>query len=193
LRGLSTVSGLEELGLDAFHRWSHALLLTESDVARIVSKQDSKLRLTADGRWLHDGEPATHQGVKRFFHRQIRKDDGGDFYLYNALTVPEKELTLEEHVYFEVDDTAYFVDSVELSGAEVTATLNTERRCQLPPGSLLADAEGHVYGRLPSGDLARFSRQAMSQLEPYLAADEAGFYLDVDGIRVPFEPLPDKR
>jgi hypothetical protein len=33
----------------------------------------------------------------------------------------------------------------------------------------------------------------MSQLEPYLAADEAGFYLDVDGIRVPFEPLPDKR
>jgi hypothetical protein len=159
-------------------------------MARIVRKEESKLRLTADGRWLHDGEPATHQGVKRFFHRQIRKDDDGGYYLYNSIVVPEKNVTLEEHVYFEVDDTAYFVDSVGIDGQRVVLQLNTGDRCELQAEALLADDGGHVYARTPAGDLARFSRQAMGSLEPYLGSDGQGYYLDLGGTRLRFRKLP---
>ena len=82
-------------------------------MARIVSKEESKLRLTADGSWQHEGAPTTHAGIKRYFHQQIRKDEQGAFYLYNAFVAPEKNLTLEEHVYFDVEDTAYFVESLK--------------------------------------------------------------------------------
>ncbi|MEZ4440882.1 MAG: DUF1285 domain-containing protein [Polyangiaceae bacterium] len=152
-------------------------------MARRVSKEESKLRLSAEGRWYHDGELATHDGVSRFFHRQIRKDEAGDFFLYNAFPSPGKE-TLEEHVYFDVEDVAYFVEHVDLAARPPLAvTLNTTAADRIDPATLRSDEEGRVYGRLVSGDEARLTRHAMVQLEPQLVDDDGVPALLLDGGR----------
>jgi hypothetical protein len=143
-------------------------------MARIVSKEESKLTLTANGLWKHEGELATHAGIKRFFHRQIRKDARGEFYLYNSIEVAG--VMLEEHVYFEVEDTAYFVETLRKEGNDLVVELNTGEHQALDPRTLVQDEAGSVYCRLASSDLARFSRHAMMELEPHLDSDERGIY-----------------
>ena len=151
-------------------------------MARIVSKEESKLLLRADGTWQHEGDSATHPGIKRFFHQQIRKDENGEFFLYNAFEVPEKNITLEEHVYFEVEDTAYFVDSLRREGDAFIVALNTGVRHQLDAHAFVQSGDGVVYATLRSGDRARFSRHAMSQLEPFLDGEgDAIFIREGDG------------
>lgn len=149
-------------------------------MARVVSREESQLRLHADGTWYHQGEPATHDGIKRFFSRQIRKDEAGELYLYNSIELPEKGITLEEHVYFEVEDTAFFVQSLSLlGGGGLRATLNTDEEVEIDPASVVQDEEGHLYCRLPSGDEARLSRHALTQLEPWLEERDDGVHVRV--------------
>ncbi|HZO16431.1 MAG TPA: hypothetical protein VFB62_24320 [Polyangiaceae bacterium] len=158
-------------------------------MARIVSKEESKLLLKADGTWQHEGTPATHTGIKRFFHQQIRKDEDGKFFLYNAFERPEKNLTLEEHVYFEVEDTAYFVNSLKREDDAFVVELNTGMRQPLDAHALTQNAEGVVYATLHSGDRARFSRHAMTQLEPYLEGDGDSVFIRDGSHRVPLPKI----
>ena len=155
---------------------------------RVVPKEESQLGLTEDGRWLHDGEAATHAGVRRFFHQQIRKDEAGAFYLYNSIYVPEKDLTLEEHVYFSVEDTAYFVESLSVDDDGFVAKLNTGSEVELSADALRQDDQGRVYCRLPAGDEARLLRHALSQLEPHLVEVDDGVAVAVGGASYPILP-----
>jgi hypothetical protein len=148
-------------------------------MARIVPKEESRLVLRADGRWFQDGEEATHRGVSRFFHHQIRKDEDGNFYLYNSIDVPEKGITLEEHVYFEVEDTAYFVESFDVDEGKLVVTLNTGESQAIDPAAIASNDEGHVYCQLASGDEARFGRHAQSKLEPLLVDSDGQLALRV--------------
>ncbi len=158
-------------------------------VARIVPQEESGLVLKADGSWQHDGELATHQGVTRFFHQQIRKDDSGAFYLHNTIGTGDQGVTLEEHVYFEVEDTAYFVLRVDYRSAEAAfeLELNTGERVVLDLSSLTQDELGHGYCRVLDGDDARFGRHAMTQLEPFLEAEGEDIYLRAGSHRVRFQ------
>ena len=51
----------------------------------IVTSKESQIRLSAKGRWSHQGQPFTNQSIIRFLHQAIRKDDQGAYYLYNRL------------------------------------------------------------------------------------------------------------
>ena len=159
-------------------------------MARIVSADASGLLLGGDGRWYHQGELATHQGISRFFHKQIRKDEAGAFYLYNRIDVPETGQFLEEHVYFEVEDTAYFVESVamETGPAMLRARLNTGEESLVDPAGLTQDGRGRLYARLPSGDEAGFGRHAMQQLEPALEMVEGEIAVVLGGRSFPIAP-----
>lgn len=158
-------------------------------MARIVSKEESKLLLKSDGTWQHEGAPATHAGIKRFFHQQIRKDENGNFFLYNSFEVPEKNITLEEHVYFEVEDTAYFVNSLKRESDAFVVDLNTGVRQPLDAHALAQNSEGVVYATLHSGDRARLSRHAMTQLEPYVEGDPDGIFIRDGDRRVPLRRI----
>jgi len=146
--------------------------------------------LAADGSWHHEGERATHQGVTRFFHRQIRKDERGTFFLYNVIGGGEAGSALEEHVYFAVEDTAYFVWQLrflaEDEGFELE--LNTGARVPLDLDGLTQDEEGNVYCRVLDADEARFGRHAMIQLAPFLATEGDEIVLVAGARRVPFRP-----
>ncbi len=146
--------------------------------------------LTADGNWQHQGELATHRGVTRFFHQQIRKDERGAFFLVNQMDGGESGPPLEEHVYFNVEDTAYFVWQLryisEDEGFELE--LNTGARVPLELESLTQDEDGNVYCQVLDGDEARFGRHCMTQLEPYLAAEGDEIVLVAGPVRAPFRP-----
>ncbi len=157
-------------------------------MARIVPKEQSGLVLKADGSWVHEGERATHPGVTRFFHQQIRKDDSGAFYLHNTIGTGDQGSALEEHVYFEVEDTAYVALRVIHQPAEsgFELELNTGEQVPLDLDSLTQDERGQVYCRVLDDDEARFGRHAMIQLEPFLDAEGDDIILRAGSRRVRF-------
>ena len=155
-------------------------------MARVVSKEESRLVLNADGEWVHDGVTATHAGVTGFFNGQIRRDDNGDYYLYNAIDVPEKGITLEEHVYFQVEDTPWFVRNVawDVSAGAFVATLTDDTRHTVAAGDLEARADGTLVCHLPGGERARFTRGAMTAIAKHLESDDQGYFLQAGDFRV---------
>ena len=154
-------------------------------MVRIVSKQGSGIRLSRDGRWFHAGEPFTNGNVIRFFHRAIRKDEHGGYYLYN------RPANFEEHVYFEVDDTAYFVWDLARDSAdgEFRILLNTEAIEVLDLRTLHEDERGVMYCRVLDGDRARFTLQALTRLADHAETDERGIYIARNGERI-YIPAP---
>jgi hypothetical protein len=159
-------------------------------MARVVPAEESKLVLRADGSFWHDGAPATHAGLRRFLHRHIRRDEAGRHYLHNAIEVEGRGL-LEEHVYFTVEDTAYFVTAVRADEASGTLAvrLSDEQDRNLELERVARSPEGHVYARLDDGEIARFDRHAVTQLAPWLETDGDAYWLRVGGRRVPIALL----
>ncbi len=94
---------------------------------------------------------------------------------------------LEEHVYFEVEDTPFFVTAVRADEAagELVVRLNTEAEVRLDPARVAESAEGGVYAELEGGELARFDRHAVTQLEPWLESDGSGYWLRLGSRRAP--------
>lgn len=142
-------------------------------MARVVSAEESALRLDERGRWFHRGEPFENQKIISFFHRAIRKDAQGCAYLYNA------HGDQEEHVYFEVEDTPYFVEHVQYDPDKeiLTATLNTGAQSEVAVRSLEEDRRGVMYCRVLEGDRARFTEHALTELSAHAEMDEQGVYL----------------
>jgi hypothetical protein len=149
-------------------------------MTRIVSKEESGISLSARGDWFHHGEPVEHPRVVQLFHRAIRRDDEGRYYLYNALG------TLEEHVYFAVEDTAFFVLRLDFDQAtrSFTVTLNNEETETLDVKTLREDERGVMYCRTKNGDRARFSPSALMRLSDFVKTEGDLIYIDVTGEKV---------
>jgi len=142
-------------------------------MVKLVPKEESRIRLSPNGRWYHEDEPFENAKIIDFFHRAIRRDEKGHFYLHN--TLGDKE----EHVYFEVEDTAYFLTGIDLDPEhnELKVVLNTGKEQSVDPDALY-EGDGEVmYCRL-SGDVrARLTREALMQLADLSRTDEKGIYL----------------
>jgi hypothetical protein len=147
---------------------------------RIVSKEDSRIRLSAKGLWFHLGQAFENRNVIRFFHRVIRKDENGEYYLYNS------HANWEEHVYFKVDDTAYFVWSLvfDPEGRRFHILLNTGATEVLNVHTFEEDHRGVMYCQVLEGDRARFSQEALTELADYAKTDEHGIFIDATGEKI---------
>ena len=149
-------------------------------MVRIVSKEESEIRLREDGKWIHQGEPFSNRKIIDFFHRAIRKDEKGEYYLHNVYDGKE------EHVYFEVEDTAYFVEKLEFDkGAQAfKITLNTGDDGFIDVRGLRTDERGVVYCRVLDDDRARLTDNAMHQLADLSGMDDRGVYIDLTGEKI---------
>ena len=149
-------------------------------MARIVSKQESEIRLKEDGRWIHQGELFSNRKIIEFFHRAIRKDEQGEFYLHNVYDGKE------EHVYFEVEDTAYFIETLEFDqqARAFLVTLNTGDTGLVDVKGLQTDERGVMYCRVLDDDRARLTPDAMQQLADLSRMDDGGVYVDLTGEKV---------
>jgi Uncharacterized protein conserved in bacteria len=149
-------------------------------MTRIVSKEESGISLSARGDWFHHGEPVLHPRVIQLFHRAIRRDDEGRYYLYNVVGA------LEENVYFEVEDTAFFVLRLEFDEAtkSFTVCLNNEDKETLDVKTLREDERGVMYCRTQDGDRARFSQSALMSLSDFVKTEGDLIYIDATGEKV---------
>jgi hypothetical protein len=149
-------------------------------LVRIVSKEESEIRLKQDGRWIHQGEFFTNRKIIDFFHRAIRKDQQGKYYLHNVYE------GREEHVYFEVEDTAYFVETIEFDkqAKAFRVVLNTGDDGFVDVRGLETDERGVMYCRVLDDDRARLTANAMQQLADLSQMDAEGVYVDLTGEKV---------
>lgn len=146
----------------------------------IVPAEKSSLRLSEQGIWHHEGEAFENEKVIDFFHKAIHKDRDGRYFLRNAYSGKE------EHVYFQVDDTAYFVCGIHLD--EDTQTfwlkLNNGVREPLKLDTLEEDSRGVMYCRVLDNDRARINPTALVQLSDYAVMDEESIHIEVSGKKV---------
>lgn len=149
-------------------------------MVRNVSKEESEIRLREDGRWIHQGEFFSNQKIITFFHRAIRKDQQGQYYLHNFYE------GREEHVYFEVEDTAYFVEALEFDrqARAFKVTLNTGEDGLVDVRGFQTDERGVMYCRVLDDDRARLTGNAMQQLADLSGMDSGGVYVDLTGEKV---------
>jgi hypothetical protein len=149
-------------------------------MAIIVPSAESAIRLSANGAWFHHGEPFENLKIIDFFHRAIRKDENNQYYLHNAYEGKE------EHVYFEVEDVAYFVRSFYLKEGhhEYRIVLNTGAEQVIDLDTFEEDTRGIMYCRVLDNDRARFSDRALGQLADLAGTDEDGIYLERAGEKV---------
>jgi len=148
-------------------------------VPRITSKEESQIRLSENGKWFHQDQPFENSKIIEFFHRAIRKDEQGEYFLFNRIGKKT------EHVYFEVADTAYFVTSLGSKPEYnlLEGRLNTGQKVSIAIESLVEDDRGVMYCQVLSGDRARFTQPALEKLADMSKMDQAGVFLEIQGKR----------
>jgi hypothetical protein len=133
------------------------------------------LRLDAEGRWWHDGQPFENERLIALFDRGIDvHPDSGEPILRVGT----------QWCYFRADDVPFVVRRLVDDGGLV-AELNTGERVAVPEDALEVGVNEVVYARLGPRRRARLSRQAQSALAAWLREDEDGLAVVVDGRRWP--------
>lgn len=119
---------------------------------------DSRIRITADGAWLHEGSPIPRLEMVQLFASILTKDSTGQHWL----VTPECRQSVE------VDDTAFVAVDVEEAGDVLLFRLNTGERVAAGPDAPLVVSENAGQPRaclhLPYGCEARLNRSTWSQL-----------------------------
>lgn len=135
------------------------------------------LRLDAQGRWYHDGQPFTHPRLIALFDRgiDVHPETGEPI-----LRIGDK------WCYIRCDDTPFIVRRLRLGPEGLVAELNNGERLPVPADGFEVGANEVVYARLAPNRRARLSRDAQSALAEWLQeAPGGGLAVVVEGRRWP--------
>lgn len=133
------------------------------------------LRLDAEGRWYHQGQPFEHARLIAAFDRglDVHEDTG------------EAILRLGGRwCYVQADDTPFVVRRLRLEGDTLSATLNTGETLPVPAQGF-EQSNGHLYTRLTPRRRARLDRAAHARLGDWLVETDAGLCVEAAGRRWP--------
>lgn len=141
------------------------------------------IRIDRSGRWTADGAPVRHARIFQLFHQSLECLPNGSYRLaINGETCP-----------VEVEDLPFAVQCVrwELTenGDEIFhILLNTGEEEILDPGSLREDAEGRLSCNIRESRFeARFTREALGNIEPYLAEADGTVFLITETRKFPIK------
>lgn len=137
------------------------------------------LRLDAEGRWYHQGQPFEHARLIAAFDRglDVHEDTG------------EAILRLGGRwCYVQADDTPFVVRRLRLEGDTLSATLNTGETHPVPAQGF-EQHDGHLYTRLTPRRRARLDRAAHARLGDWLVETDAGLCVEAAGRRWPITSL----
>jgi uncharacterized protein len=142
------------------------------------TREDSGLRLDAEGRWWHDDEPIEHPRILEAFNKGLVPTDDARFKLVFG----------RDWCFVHVEDAAYAVlHLVENSGALALALSNGSQE-HLDPTTLKVGPHGVVFCQVMNGRAkARFSRDAQFELGSRLEARGSELFLRLGAreVRVP--------
>lgn len=137
--------------------------------------QLERIVLTAEGQWLHEGEPFTNPALIALFSRSLQRTAGGTWVLHiPPFTYP-----------VELADTPYYVRSALWQAERVLLQLNDDSEEPLDPASLRYVEGRGLYCRVKGqpGYAARLLRPAYYALASQLSESAEGFYLELSGQR----------
>jgi uncharacterized protein len=137
-------------------------------------REASGLRLDAEGRFWHRGEPIEHARTLAVLHAGLHRAPNGRW----ATRIGP------EWGYVHVEDAARFVRRIEIAGDPLRAQLATGAWVDVDPTTLASGAEDALYLRLADGERARLTRTAQLSLADHLHEDADGFSLELAGRRV---------
>jgi uncharacterized protein len=128
---------------------------------------DSQMRIAADGRWFHEGDPIRREAMVRAFAGLLKRDESGQHWL----VTPFEKLTIA------VEDAAFIaVDCVRADDALVFR-LNTDDIVIAGPDHPLRAAgsadEPALYLHVRRGCEARLNRSTWAQLAEIALAEGA--------------------
>lgn len=113
------------------------------------------IRLDAEGRWWHEGEPFENARLIALFSRSVERTPGGTWVLHIApYTYP-----------IEVEDTGHFVERLLWTGEQASLVLSTGEEVPLDVAGLRFAGTGRLYVPIAGGRFeARFKRAAYHDL-----------------------------
>lgn len=125
---------------------------------------DSRMRIAADGTWLHDGSPITRPAMVRAFSGLLVRGADGQHWLYSPF----------EKLHIDVEDAAFIaVDMAQCDGA-LAFRLNTDELIVAGPDHPLVargDAQTPaLYLAVRRGTEARLNRSTYEQLAEHALA-----------------------
>lgn len=145
------------------------------------------LTLSADGRWLYQGEPITHPGLISILEQNYARDEQGRYIV--SLKLPGGT----QKVLVEYADTPYFVKDVDVDPAgAATARVNDGRRLPLTAERMRMRPDGRGYLRVSDNEWAAFTRQAELRLAAVLEERDGRLGLRLGGGWRPIETAQDK-
>jgi uncharacterized protein len=146
-------------------------------------RAQSGLSIDLDGRFLHRGEPITHERTLEVLYRSLARATDGRY----LVTIGR------ESGYVMLEDAPYAVRGL-LPGADGPELLLSDgSREPLRPESLAVDDAGVLHCRVRGDHRARFTRSAQLELGLQLEPDESapgGYALPVGGRRHPLGKGP---
>ena len=135
-----------------------------------------KIVLKRNGVWFADGIEITHEQTRDLFFRSIHwdektNDEGQHFYLEVGY----------ERLFFDVEDTPYFVVSLgEESDGRLFANLTNSVKSPIQH-DLLSYENTSLYLTLSNGFKARFLAAPYYDLLKHLEEDATGYYVEIAG------------
>ena len=140
------------------------------------TREDSGIRLDAEGRFWHDGEPIENANVARAFHKGLAREADGRWVIRFGW----------DWAYITLEDAPLQVRALRAEGAGFVLALDDETEVHVAPSAFRLAESGVLYARVRGGWEARLSRAAQAQLAPFLDDAEGRI-----GLRTPerFVPL----
>ena len=135
-------------------------------------REQSGLRLDAEGRFWHRGGLVEHARTIAVLHQGLHRAPDGRW----ATRIGR------EWGYVEVEDAAFFVRRIEPAGPGLRGQLAGSDWADIDPATIAAGAGDALYARV-RGERARLTRAAQLSLAGFLREDGDGFSLDLGGVR----------
>lgn len=130
------VENLAALSLDEIARLVESRALPPVERWAPSRTGESDIRIAADGRWFHQGDPITRQNMVRLFSTILRREPDGRHVL----------VTPAEKLFVTVDDTPFLAVEMKVEGegrgAKVAFRLNTGDLVLLGPEHPLLPGDG---------------------------------------------------
>lgn len=155
-----------------------------SNLAELGFSRESKLRIDAEGRLLHEGEPVGHAAMARAMMGWLtRHPDDGRWVLENGW----------DWCYLAVDDVPWVARNARVEGEALIVSLADGT--EAPLADLHADRDGGVRGSVKAGARGgphptKLSRTAQLSLVDRLVEHDGGIALALDGRVVPLLERP---